>query len=592
MALERAEPAGLVLDHAVVLARLAEVDGQADDLGPVGVLDPLQHHAGVEPARVEQQDPLDLGGVGLVAGGRLVVQRIRGCLRSLGAHRTGSLACLREARPATALRCRRCRLLRAAASVVVGSVGVVVGSVVVVGRRFRGLRRGRLGRRRLGRFGSVESVVVSEEIARARVAAAVVAGDHDHRDHEADDHRDQAGDEQPHVARGDGDRGLRAGPSSASGPRASPYSSGPSIASRISLGVLDLEAVSQPHLDLLAAAARDRHLGGEQAGGGGAAAAAAAGFGGTTRRSRGPPARPRTRARPRASGSSSGTGRPRRARPARPGAGAPPSSSRSASSRRRSATIRSARAAPPRGSGFASFSASSMTLQRRPLGGVDDHREALGGLDSTGGWRLGAHLARSLERLEERFADQRRRPARSAPDRPSAGGSSLRVPGSGTLTIRPRSSRSAPTAAASIPVLEADAEHQPAAADLAHAVEREQAVAQRRRRARARRAAGPGRRRSRAPRAPPRRRPAPPAKVEPWSPGSSTSPASGVVRQAPIGKPPPSALARGQHVGPHRGLLVGPERAGPPHPGLDLVEDQQRPGLVAGLRGRRAAPPR
>ena len=35
----------------------------------VGVLDPLQHHAGVEAAGVEQQDPPHLGGVGLVAGG-------------------------------------------------------------------------------------------------------------------------------------------------------------------------------------------------------------------------------------------------------------------------------------------------------------------------------------------------------------------------------------------------------------------------------------------------------------------------------------------------------------------------------------------
>ena len=45
-------------------------------------------------------------------------------------------------------------------------------------------------------------------------------------------------------------------------------------------------------------------------------------------------------------------------------------------------------------------------------------------------------------------------------------------------------------------------------------------------------------------------------------------------------------LGAGDHVGPHRRLLVGPERAGPPDPGLDLVEDQQRPDLVAGLPRR------
>ena len=73
VALDGAELQRLGLDHPVVLARLAEVDGEADDLGLVGVLDPLQHHAGVEPARVEQQDAVDLRGVGLVAGGRLEV---------------------------------------------------------------------------------------------------------------------------------------------------------------------------------------------------------------------------------------------------------------------------------------------------------------------------------------------------------------------------------------------------------------------------------------------------------------------------------------------------------------------------------------
>ncbi len=60
VAVERAEPQRLALDDLVVLPRLAEVDGERDDLGLVLVLDPLQHHARVEAARVEQQHPPDL----------------------------------------------------------------------------------------------------------------------------------------------------------------------------------------------------------------------------------------------------------------------------------------------------------------------------------------------------------------------------------------------------------------------------------------------------------------------------------------------------------------------------------------------------
>ena len=64
----------LALDDVVVLARLAEVDGQRDDLGLVLVLDPLEHHARVEPAAVEQQHAVDFVGVGLVGGGSDLVQ--------------------------------------------------------------------------------------------------------------------------------------------------------------------------------------------------------------------------------------------------------------------------------------------------------------------------------------------------------------------------------------------------------------------------------------------------------------------------------------------------------------------------------------
>ena len=79
--LERAQLAGLRLDHLEVLARLAEVDRQAHDLGPVSVLDPLQHHARVQAAGVQQQHAPDLLGIGLVAGaaqGRDVARRAHG----------------------------------------------------------------------------------------------------------------------------------------------------------------------------------------------------------------------------------------------------------------------------------------------------------------------------------------------------------------------------------------------------------------------------------------------------------------------------------------------------------------------------------
>jgi hypothetical protein len=68
VALERAEAQRLLADHLVVLAGLSEIHGQAHDLGAVGVSDPLEHHARVEAARVEQQHAVDLRRVGLVGG--------------------------------------------------------------------------------------------------------------------------------------------------------------------------------------------------------------------------------------------------------------------------------------------------------------------------------------------------------------------------------------------------------------------------------------------------------------------------------------------------------------------------------------------
>jgi hypothetical protein len=59
----------LALHDVVVLAGLAEVDGQRHHLGLVLVLDPLEHHARVQAAGVQQQDAVDLAGLGQVGGG-------------------------------------------------------------------------------------------------------------------------------------------------------------------------------------------------------------------------------------------------------------------------------------------------------------------------------------------------------------------------------------------------------------------------------------------------------------------------------------------------------------------------------------------
>ena len=69
VAVQRSQPYRLIADHLVILAGLAQVDGQAHDLGVVGVLDPLQHHARVQAAGVQQQHTVDVLGIGLVGGG-------------------------------------------------------------------------------------------------------------------------------------------------------------------------------------------------------------------------------------------------------------------------------------------------------------------------------------------------------------------------------------------------------------------------------------------------------------------------------------------------------------------------------------------
>src|SRR4051794_3404521 len=52
-------------------------------------------------------------------------------------------------------------------------------------------------------------------------------------------------------------------------------------------------------------------------------------------------------------------------------------------------------------------------------------------------------------------------------------------------------------------------------------------------------------------------------------------------------QPPAKRLGHGHEVGHDAGVLVGPQRPGPPQPDLDLVEDQRRAHAVAG-RARRA----
>ncbi len=66
---ERAEMARLAPDDLKVLPRLSEVDGQSHYLGAVLILDPLQHHARVEAAAVEEQHAMDMFWIGFVGGG-------------------------------------------------------------------------------------------------------------------------------------------------------------------------------------------------------------------------------------------------------------------------------------------------------------------------------------------------------------------------------------------------------------------------------------------------------------------------------------------------------------------------------------------
>ena len=51
---------GLALDDLIILTGLPKVDGQRHHLGPIFVLNPLEHHTRVQAAAVEQQHAMDV----------------------------------------------------------------------------------------------------------------------------------------------------------------------------------------------------------------------------------------------------------------------------------------------------------------------------------------------------------------------------------------------------------------------------------------------------------------------------------------------------------------------------------------------------
>ena len=113
------------------------------------------------------------------------------------------------------------------------------------------------------------------------------------------------------------------------------------------------------------------------------------------------------------------------------------------------------------------------------------------------------------------------------------------------------------------------------------------------RRARARAPAAQARRSARAPPAPRRRRP--PARRRRSSrgrPARSTSARRSPVTSAPIGRPPPSALAIVIASGTTPVCSYAHRRAGAAHPGLDLVEDRAPRRARRRRRAPRAAAPR
>jgi hypothetical protein len=65
-----AQVEGLLAHRVEVVRRLAQVDAEGHDLRVILVLDPLQHHRGVQATRVEQHHAVHLVGLGEIARDR------------------------------------------------------------------------------------------------------------------------------------------------------------------------------------------------------------------------------------------------------------------------------------------------------------------------------------------------------------------------------------------------------------------------------------------------------------------------------------------------------------------------------------------
>ncbi len=409
-----------------------------------------------------------------------------------------------------------------------------------------------------------------------RVAAAVVAaGDHDHRDQQADDHRDQAGDQQPHVAVRAASTGAVASGPRSSGPirrvgsscivfltppvRGSRRGSRrcPRSRNRFAVAARSPPGCCRRRPSASPAGGLRRRLGAWPPSGSGRAPACA----------------PRWSTAPQARGSlrsSHRLGLGGRHRPA----AAPSTRAFAASSvacrllgllaqgqslpeqrvdqlgKIGGAAARRAgrpRRGPAPGSCRACASASSITLSAA--------RSAASTIASSRSRGVGSQVALLLGDVAGVAAAAHRadKPRRDSPIRPTAestwsesitsGGSRRSVSGRGDVDDQAALEQVGADGGGVDPLLEPDADHQPAAAGLAHALERLQPLAQVGAAARARRAAAPGRRRCRGRRARRRWRPGRRRRSSRGRRARARRRRPGAVMQAPIGKPPPSALA-------------------------------------------------
>ena len=81
------------------LLALAEIGGEGHDLAIIGLLQPFQDHAGVEPARIGEDDAVDLIGHGSI-------RSANAALRGAGRPRSGSVSARGVRRPLNGA-CRR-----------------------------------------------------------------------------------------------------------------------------------------------------------------------------------------------------------------------------------------------------------------------------------------------------------------------------------------------------------------------------------------------------------------------------------------------------------------------------------------------------